>query len=159
MLTTLEPATLVAEQVDQMREEAVVWKETTVPQASLHADHTLRNKHAVGQIVHNVHKIYRVLEKTNYLTRFGQQAPSVDAKKKKGGKSEGLQAQLEQGCPTTYSRILKYMAFDSSSAFTNYLKANGVNIEIQYLIESKFIKEISKVLIDLFKYRVALAPE
>jgi hypothetical protein len=51
------------------------------------------------------------------------------------------------------------MAFDSSSAFTNYLKANGVNIEIQYLIESKFIKEISKVLIDLFKYRVALAPE
>lgn len=41
----------------------------------------------------------------------------------------------------------------------NYLRANGVNTEIQYLIEAKFMKEISKVLIDLFKYRVALSPE
>lgn len=41
----------------------------------------------------------------------------------------------------------------------NYLRANGVNKDIQYLIEAKFIKEISKVLIDLFKYRVALSPE
>ena len=48
MLTTLEPKSLEPAQVEQMKEQAVVWKETTVPQASLHADHTLRTKHAVG---------------------------------------------------------------------------------------------------------------
>lgn len=32
-------------------------------------------------------------------------------------------------------------------------------MEIKYLIEAKFIKEISKVLVDHFKYRVALSPE
>ena len=51
------------------------------------------------------------------------------------------------------------MAFESSTAFVNYLTANSVNLEIRYLIESKFIRELSKVLIDLFKYRVALAPD
>ena len=40
-----------------------------MPQASLYADHTLKTKHTVGQIVHNVHKIYRVLQKSNYLSR------------------------------------------------------------------------------------------
>jgi len=100
-----------------------------------------------------VHKIYRVLEKSNYLVRFNSEPPSAD------GKSRGLQALLEEGCPQTYGRILKYLAFESSSAMINYLRANGVNKDIQYLIEAKFIKEISKVLIDLFKYRVALSPE
>ena len=32
-------------------------------------------------------------------------------------------------------------------------------MQIQFLNDSKFIKELSKLLIDLFKYRVALAPE
>ena len=32
-------------------------------------------------------------------------------------------------------------------------------MEIQFLPDAKFIKELSKVLIDLFKYRVALSPE
>ena len=70
-----------------------------------------------------------------------------------------LQGELEQGCPSTYGRILKYLAFESSTAFSNYLKANEVNPEIQYLPEAKFIKEFTKVLIDQFKYRVALSPE
>ena len=34
-----------------------------------------------------------------------------------------------------------------------------MNAEVQYLPEAKFMKEFSKVLIDLFKYRVALSPE
>ena len=58
-----------------MREKAVVWKETIVPKASLHVDHTLKTKHTVGQIVHNVHKINRVLEKSNYFARFGGKEP------------------------------------------------------------------------------------
>ena len=70
-----------------------------------------------------------------------------------------MQAQLEQGCPSTYCRILKYLAFESSNSFINYLTAKNVNMEIRYLIESKFIRELSKVLLDLFKYRVALSPE
>ena len=70
-----------------------------------------------------------------------------------------LQAELEQGCPATYGRILKYLAFESSTAFMNYLRANEVNMEIQFLPEAKFVKEFSKVCIDLFKYRVALSPE
>lgn len=32
-------------------------------------------------------------------------------------------------------------------------------MEIRYLIEAKFIREMSKVLIDQFKYRVALSPD
>merc|ERR1711893_569213 len=32
-------------------------------------------------------------------------------------------------------------------------------MQIQYMVEGKFLREFSKVLIDLFKYRVALAPE
>ena len=70
-----------------------------------------------------------------------------------------MQVQLEQGCPSTYGRILKYLAFESSNAFINYLTAKNVNMEIRHMIESKFIKELTKVLVDLFKYRVALSPE
>ena len=51
------------------------------------------------------------------------------------------------------------MAFESSTAFINYFHANGVNPQIQFMIESKFIRELTKVLLDLFKYRVALSPE
>ena len=40
-----------------------------MPKASLHADHTLKTKHTVGQVVHNVNKIYRVLEKSNFMRR------------------------------------------------------------------------------------------
>ena len=69
MLQSLEPKTLDAAEVEQMKDAAVVWKQTTVPQASLYADHTLRTKHTVGQVVHNVHKIYRVLDKSNFLRR------------------------------------------------------------------------------------------
>jgi len=32
-------------------------------------------------------------------------------------------------------------------------------MEVRYLPHAKFLKEFSKVLIDLFKYRVALAPD
>lgn len=181
MLTSLDPKSLDAQEVSRMQETAVVWKETTVPQASLHADHTLRTKHVVGQVVHNVHKIFRVLEKSNYMRRFdnkeppfSQPAPSTGigkavfqtehAKKPKMAAdakpaSNSLQGALESGCPATYGKILRYLAFESSSAFVSYLRANGVNLEIQFLIESKFIKELSKFLIDLFKYRVALSPE
>ena len=70
MLTSLDPKSLDQTEVERMKETAVVWKETTVPQASLYADHTLKTKHTVGQVVHNVHKIYRVLDKSNYLKRF-----------------------------------------------------------------------------------------
>ena len=66
---------------------------------------------------------------------------------------------LEQGDPTTYGRILKYLAFDSSPAFINYLKDNDVNQQIQYMTEAKFLREMSKILVDLFKYRVALSPD
>ena len=54
---------------------------------------------------------------------------------------------------------MKYLAFESSSAFTNFLKAKKVNLQIQFLIESKFLKELSKVLLDLFQYRIALSSE
>eukprot|EP00353_Schmidingerella_taraikaensis_P007569 CAMPEP_0185569060 /NCGR_PEP_ID=MMETSP0434-20130131/1805_1 /TAXON_ID=626734 ORGANISM="Favella taraikaensis, Strain Fe Narragansett Bay" /NCGR_SAMPLE_ID=MMETSP0434 /ASSEMBLY_ACC=CAM_ASM_000379 /LENGTH=120 /DNA_ID=CAMNT_0028183727 /DNA_START=6 /DNA_END=368 /DNA_ORIENTATION=+ len=120
MLTTLEPKVLNTAEVTQMKEQAVVWKETTVPKASLYADHTLKTKHTVGQIVHNVHKIYRVLDKSNYLSRSG----------KRDALNSGLQQKLEEGCPQTYGRILKYLAFESSTAFINYLQANEVNMQI-----------------------------
>ena len=70
-----------------------------------------------------------------------------------------MQAKLEDGCPSTYGHILKYLVFESSTAFINYLRANGVNHEIEFLPEAKFLREISKVLVDLFKYRVALSPD
>ena len=69
MLQSLEPKSLDPAEVDRMRQEAVNWKQTTVPQASLYADHTLKTKHTVGKVVHNVHKIYKVLDKSNYLRR------------------------------------------------------------------------------------------
>ena len=52
-----------------------------MPKASLHADHTLKTKHTVGQVVHNVHKILRVLEKSNYLSRFHKvDVPTIKTK-------------------------------------------------------------------------------
>ena len=131
-----------------MQSKAVVWKETTVPNASLHADHTLKTKHTVGQVVHNVHKIFRVLEKSNYLKRFGGGAEPPKPSQGQGGagaqqtQSNPLQGLLETGCPQTYGRIMKYLAFESSTAFTNFLRAKQVNLQIQYLIEAKFIKEM-----------------
>ena len=150
MLTTLEPKALDPEEVNQMKEHAVVWKETTVPKASLYADHTLKTKHTVGQIVHNVHKIYRVLEKSNYMSRVQKRGEAAN---------NALQQKLEEGDPQTYGAILKYLAFESSTAFINYLRANEVNMQIQYMVENKFLREFTKVMIDLFKYRVALSPE
>ena len=106
-----------------------------------------------------MHKLYRVLEKSNYFARYpGRDPPSLNGREPQR-LSGDLQAKLETGCPSTYGRILKYLAFESSSAFISYLKNKGVNMELQYLIESKFIRELAKVLMDLFKYRVALAPE
>ena len=69
MLQSLEPKSLDPAEVEQMRDASVIWKQTTVPKASLYADHTLKTKHTVGQVVHNVNKIYRVLDKSNFLRR------------------------------------------------------------------------------------------
>ena len=99
MLQSLEPKTLSEEQVAQMKESAVVWKQTTVPKASLHVDYTLRTKHQVGQIVHNVHKVYRVLEKSNYLKRFGGAAATTSTGETNNPQLSSLYAPLEQGCP------------------------------------------------------------
>lgn len=116
MLTSLEPKELDHREVEKLRQKSVSWKETTVPKVSMYADHTLKTKHTVGQVVHNVHKIYRVLEKSNYLSRalrhLGQDGQLSGA---------GLQTKLEIGCPQTYHSILKYLVFESSNAFIGYL--------------------------------------
>ena len=114
--------------------------------------------------MHNVHKIYRVLEKSNYISRFHSRidVPSHKGETDTTGSKHGfnsLQSALEAGCPQTYSRILRYLTFDSSNAFTAYLRTHGVDPEMQYMTEAKFLRELTKVLINLFKYRVALAPE
>lgn len=41
-------------------------KQTTVARAAIETDYTVRKLHSVGQMVHNLHKINRVLEKINY---------------------------------------------------------------------------------------------
>ena len=69
-LQSIDPKSLDPEEVRHMKETEVVWKETTMPAASLYADHTLKTKHTVGQVVHNVHKIMRVLTKSNYLRKY-----------------------------------------------------------------------------------------
>ena len=96
MLTSLEPKSLDPKTVASQKQRSVVWKETTVPKASLYADHSLKTKHTVGKIVHNVHKIYRVLQKSNYLARAQRisQPPNKD-----GELGNALQAKLEGGDP------------------------------------------------------------
>ena len=46
-------------------------KETTLQRAAVGTDYTLCQRHSVGQIVHNIHKIHRVLQKSNYYESMG----------------------------------------------------------------------------------------
>jgi hypothetical protein len=41
-------------------------KVATLAKAAIERDYTGRHAHQVGQIVHNLHKIKRVLQKTNF---------------------------------------------------------------------------------------------
>ena len=44
-------------------------KETALPKRPHDEDHTLQKNHMIGKLVHNVYKIQRVLQKTNYMDR------------------------------------------------------------------------------------------
>jgi hypothetical protein len=41
-------------------------KQTTITRAAIEQDFTIQKMHSVGQVVHNLHKIKRVLEKINF---------------------------------------------------------------------------------------------
>ena len=119
-------------------------------------DHSLGKTHTVGQLEHNVHKVMRVLEKSNYLKM--NRMPQYQGQEKEAAKAP-LFKKIHEGDSDTIGVILRYLIFDSSSAMISFLKANKVNLEMKYLIDSKFIKCLSKVYMELFKYRVQLAPE
>ena len=42
---------------------------------------------------------------------------------------------------------------------TEQLRAKGVNMEIEFLGEKKFARELSKILADKYNYRVDLSPD
>jgi septation ring formation regulator EzrA len=44
----------------------ITTKVATLAKAAIERDYTGRHMHSVGQIVHNLHKIKRVLQKTNF---------------------------------------------------------------------------------------------
>ena len=54
---------------------------------------------------------------------------------------------------------MRFLLFEASQGFVKHLEKSGVNMEIRYMTDSKFMKNIAKFLIDLFKYRVQLAPD
>ena len=93
----------------------------------------------------------RVLEKSNYLKM--NRLPTYQGREKEASKTPLFQA-IALGETETISGIIRYLIFESSPAMVAHLKKSKVNMEIRYLAEAKFLKHISKVLMDLFKYRV-----
>ena len=57
----------VSKQIHETK--AISTKETTLQRKPFDEDHTLQRNHMVGKLVHNVYKIQRVLQKTNYTSR------------------------------------------------------------------------------------------
>ena len=55
--------------------------------------------------------------------------------------------------------MIRFLVYEASAGFVKHLEKNGADMEIRYMNDSKFIRELSKVLIDLFRYRVQLAPD
>ena len=47
-------------------------KEIGIQRAKFDEDHTLQKNHMIGKVTHNLDKINRVLQKTNYLERNTQ---------------------------------------------------------------------------------------
>ena len=54
----------IAKQIHQTK--AISKKETALPKPAPFEDYTLQKTHMVGKLVHNIYKIQRVLQKTNY---------------------------------------------------------------------------------------------
>ena len=119
-----------------MNEEVPIsTKQTTVARAALETDYTVRKLHSVGQLVHNLHKIRRVLEKTNYLVRL-------------------TDTQLESGDPFVFSAILKFLVFRSSKQMRDLLEHREVSLQLEYLPDHKFIRQLAIITCELFKYRM-----
>lgn len=115
-------------------------KETTLHKAAIETDYTGRKNHSVGQIVHNIHKLSRTLQKVNYPW-------PVD------------QAKLEKGDPAQVTPILKHIVFKSSAAMRDHLESKGISLQTEYLPELKFCKALQNMCADLFAYRVELTPD
>ena len=71
-------------------------KQTTVARQAIEQDYTIQKTHSVGQLVHNLHKIKRVLEKVNYPGKVSE-------------------TQLESGDPKVFTAILKFLVFRASN--------------------------------------------
>lgn len=98
-------------------------KQTTLHRAAIEEDYTGRKKHNVGQVVHNIHKMQRVLQKVNYPW-------PVD------------QTKLEQGDPAQVTPILKHVIFKSSAAMRDHLENKKISLQSEYLPDLKFIKAL-----------------
>ena len=79
--------------------------------------------------MHNLHKIKRVLQKTNF--------PNLPTDEKLQSK---FNQQLEQGDPSLFSDILKHVIFRSSRQMVQHLVEKGTNPKVEYLSEFKFMK-------------------
>ena len=69
-------------------------------------------------------------------------------------KLNALYKKIEAGDTKTMSGLMRYLIFDSSNAMRTYLDTSNVDPETKYLADKKFIKNLSHIFIDLFKYKV-----
>ena len=71
--------------------------------------------HNVGQLVHNVHKTKRVLQKTNFGPQFKTENVTAEEKALIDKVEKAHSDKLERGEPSYYSQILKHLLFKSSN--------------------------------------------
>ena len=94
-----------------LAENLISAKQMQVKTDSIHVDHTIGRLHTVGNLDHNLHKLQRILEKTNFL-RYNKQPSIFD---------------LTEGQPAIYLKMLHHVTFGASNAFVKLLTSKGVN--------------------------------
>jgi len=87
----------------------------------------------------NLHKVKRVLEKTNFAESFDQ-------------------AELEAGNSTVFLKIIHHLFFRASESFTQFIDANA-HKDLKFMPDPAFFKNTILILCDLFGYRTELTPQ
>lgn len=64
-----------------------------------------------------------------------------------------------RGDPSAYSKIMRYLLFNSSRSFRQFIEEKGIDRSIEFLPEQKFIRAIGAFLLEHLKYRIQMSPE
>ena len=87
----------------------------------------------------NLHKVKRMMEKTNYADNFNQ-------------------ADLEAGNSSAFLKIIHHLFFRASESFTQFIDQN-VHKDLKFMPDQVFFKNTSLILCDLFGYRSELTTQ